>query len=488
MNNRIKSLLSITLALCGINILFCQVIAQNVVTSGTNIKINSGTTITSVQDLAVQNGGGLTVDGSLILKKNLVNQNPTGNLGNGTIEFSGTIAQSATGQNTIGTMVVNNPAGLDVNGNTVVNTSLALQSGHIRLGSNNLTLGSAASVSGTPSSSAMVIATGIGELRKSFSGIGTFTFPVGDNSGTADYAPVAVTFAGGNFGPENYLGVKSANSAFPGSSGNYLNRYWELSQNGITDPQYDAVFQYVAADVVGDENNISGAQVLPSPTVYFTPANTSLHQFSAAGLTTFGTFTGLQALVNKILNLNLYLEGLYAGGGVMNKAQNGSGDQFTANIADKVAVELHQSANYNTVAYTDNNVSLLTNGVASVSIPAAQSGSFYVTVKHRNSVSITSKLPVSFAGSTINYSFTQPSLVFGNNLKTLADGQYAIYSGDSNQDGVVNAIDMLAVKNHAETFGTGYISEDINGDGIVDALDMILLDNNAASFVTVILP
>jgi hypothetical protein len=409
-------------------------------------------------------------------------------LGNGTIEFSGTTAQSATGQNTIGTLVVNNPAGIDLNGNTAVNTALSLQGGHIRLGSNNLILGSTASVSGTPSSSAMVVATGTGELRKSFSGVGTFTFPVGDNSGTPDYTPVTITFAGGTFSSENYLGVKLANSAFPGSSGNYLSRYWELRQNGITNPQCNAVFQYVDSDVVGDENSISGAQVLPVPAVYFTPVNSNLHQFAATGLTTFGTFTGLQALVNKILNLNLYLEGLYAGGGQMNKAQSGSGDQFTGNIADKLSIELHQNSNYNTVAYTDNNVNLLTNGSASISIPATHSGSFYVTVKHRNSVSVTTKLPVSFAASTINYSFTQPELVFGNNLKLLADGQYALFGGDSNQDGVVNALDMLDVKNHADSFGIDYISEDINGDGIVDALDMILLDNNAAAFVTVILP
>ena len=483
---RTQVLLSFVLFTC--NLHFAPTQAQNVITPGTNVTIIAGTVVTSSQNLSVQNGAGLTVEGTLVLKKNLVNLNPTSNLGQGTIEFSGTVLQAISGQNTIGSLVLNNALGLDIGGNTTINTMLNLQNGHIRLDANNLSLGILATVSGTPSPNSMVIATSAGELRKSFSGPGSFTYPVGDNSGTAEYSPVTLAFTAGSFAVGNYAGVKLTNTAYPGMTGNYLNRYWALTQNGITAPVYDALFQYVTADIVGNEPDLSCTQVLPAPAITYNAANTALHQLTAGGLTTFGTFTGAQALIDKIVNLSFHLEGLYAGSGLMNKARNATGDQFGGNIADKVSVELHQGANYATISYSNNNVDLTTNGIASFTIPSIHNSSYYLTIKHRNSVTVTSKLPVSFAGSTINYSFDAPNKAYGNNLKQMGDGQYVVFGGDPNQDGVVNGLDITTIGNQCTLFGVGYIAEDNNGDGILDAMDLIMTDNNASLFVSAKLP
>jgi hypothetical protein len=481
-----QALISIVLSVC--NLLLVPTQAQVIITAGTTVRVLAGTVVTSSQNLSVQNGAGLTVEGSLILKRNLINLNTTTNLGQGTIEFSGTVPQSISGQNTIGSLVLNNALGLDMGGNTTINNVLNLQNGHIRLDVNNLTLGVLAIVSGSPSSSSMVIATGTGELRKSFSGTGSFTYPVGDNSGTPEYSPVTLAFSAGSFATGNYAGVKLTNTAYPGIIGNYLNRYWAVSQNGISVPVYDALFQYVTADITGSEPDLSCTQVLPAPAITYNAANTTLHQLTAIGLSSFGTFTGAQALIDKILNLSFHLEGLYAGNGLMNKARNSTGDQFGGNIADKVSIELHQGANYATVSYSNNNVDLATSGIASFTIPSVQNGSYYLTIKHRNSVTVTSKLPVSFAGNTINYSFDTPAKAFGNNLKQMGDGQYVVFGGDSNQDGVVNGLDITAIGNQCTMFGAGYIAEDINGDGVLDAMDLIVTDNNASIFVSAKLP
>jgi hypothetical protein len=465
-----------------------RVQSQNTILAGTNVHITPGTSVTSIQHLVVEAGGGLDVEGSLILHKNLVTQNTSSSLGTGTVKFEGNTAQSLSGQNTIGSLKINNPTGLDLVGNTTVNSELGLQNGHIRLGSNNLALGTAASVSGTPSATAMVVATGTGEMRKSYASTGSFTYPVGDNSGTAEYTPVSLTFNGGTFANGNYAGVKLANEAYPGSSGNYLNRSWDVSLNGITNPLYDAIFQYVPADVVGNENSISCVKIEPAPAAYFDPANTLQHQLTAIGLSTFGTFTGTQAMVDRLLTLNIFLEGLYAGGATMNKAKNETGDQFTGATADKIGVELHLGSNYTNIAYSNNNVDLTTDGIASLSVPAIHSGSYYITINHRNSVAITSSSAIPFSGSTISYSFDMPSKAYGGNLKQMPDGEYALYGGDTNQDGVADDQDMLDVDNQATNFVVGYISEDINGDGITDALDMILLDNNIVLNIAAILP
>ena len=168
----------------------------------------------------------------------------------------------------------------------------------------------------------------------------------------------------------------------------------------------------------------------------------------------------------------------------MNKAQNASGDEFMGDVADKIIVELHNTGAYSNIVYSASDIALSTTGQANLSIPGRNYGSYYVTVKHRNSLETTTAAPVSFANGTIEYSFDVPSKVFGNNLKFVNES-YCIYAGDVNGDGLINAADINNLYSAASIFSTGYITEDVNGDGIVDAMDLILTDNNAANFIMV---
>ena len=96
-------------------------------------------------------GGTLDVQGTLILKKNLVNQNVAANsLGSGSIVFSGTVNQSISGQNIIQNLELANANGLTVIGNTTVNGVFTLTNGLVTLGTYNLLLGPAATVAGSP--------------------------------------------------------------------------------------------------------------------------------------------------------------------------------------------------------------------------------------------------------------------------------------------------------------------------------------------------
>src|ERR1035437_4424466 len=115
----------------------------------------------------------------------------------------------------------------------------------------------------------MVVATGTGEMRKSFSGAGSFTFPVGDTTGIAEYSPVSLAFTSGTFGSNNYAGVSLVNASYPGYSNSYLKRYWTLAQSGITGFTCNATFQYVPADVTGSESDIWCTKVAPNPVVMY---------------------------------------------------------------------------------------------------------------------------------------------------------------------------------------------------------------------------
>jgi hypothetical protein len=274
--------------------------ADNVVTSGTTMTVVGGTSVVSPESIVINSGGALNNFGTIILRKNLTNGNTAPNsLGSGTIVFSGTTTQTVTGENIIQNMTVNNSAGITVTGNTQVNGTLLLTTGKVSLGSKNLLLGPSASISGTPSSVAMIIVTGLGELRKQFPEgfTGSFVFPVGDDTDTPEYSPVTLNFSGGTFASGNYAGVSLVNAKYPDHeiTGNYLNRYWSISQSGITGFICNASFQYLPSDVSGTEELLSCTKVNPLPWVTNGLTNTTLHQLTAAGITSFGAFTGLNS-------------------------------------------------------------------------------------------------------------------------------------------------------------------------------------------------
>ncbi|MBK7213155.1 MAG: hypothetical protein IPH88_07660 [Bacteroidales bacterium] len=465
--------------------------AENIVTSGTTMKVVAGTSIVSSENFVLKNGATLDNSGTVILKKNLVNENIAGSaLGSGTVDFSGTAAQTISGKSTFQNLTVNNASGVVNGGDNKVNGVLTLTSGLLTLGSNNLTMGSAASVAGTPSATAMVVPTSTGQLRKSYGGTGSFTFPIGDNTVTAEYSPVTLTFTAGTFGANNYVGASLVNAMYPGTpGGSYIKRYWDLTSSGITSPLFNTTFQYVPADVVGTESSIFTVRILPVSVVYYNVANTATHQLTASGLTTLGTFTGYQVLANKTLNVTCFIQGLVNGSGTMRKAQNDVGNQFPGSVADKITLELHNSGAYASIPYLVSSVDLNTNGTATTTIPGLFSSSYYVTVKHRNSIETTSAAPVSFAGATINYNYSSAAAnAYGNNMKIVSGGFWAFYTGDVNQDGIIDSGDMIPVENQSNNFATGYISEDTNGDGLIDSSDMIIVENNSNDFISAITP
>jgi hypothetical protein len=191
---------------------------------------------------------------------------------------------------------------------------------------------------------------------------------------------------------------------------------------------------------------------------------------------------------NKTLNLTVFLEALYNNGtGLMHPAMDASGPHWGATIADKITVEFHNSSSYSTLVYTASNVTLNTNGTATITFPATYSG-YYITVIHRNSILTVSSSPVSFSGSTTSYSFNNSTKAYGGNMLHKSDGTWVIYAGDDNQDGLVDSSDMILVDNDATNFAVGYISTDINGDGLIDSSDMVILDNNATAFVSKVTP
>lgn len=77
---------------------------------------------------------------------------------------------------------------------------------------------------------------------------------------------------------------------------------------------------------------------------------------------------------------------------------------------------------------------------------------------------------------------------FGDNMKEVEPGVWAIFTGDVNQDNTVDASDFLLIDSDIQNFGSGYIVTDLNGDGSVDATDFLLVDFNIQNFVGAVTP
>lgn len=474
--------------------------AQGIYNNGAKIVIGSGVFVnvsgnyrneTNVTDGSIDLSGTLAIAGNITNNTvaDVLNMAATGS----TVILAGATSQTLGGTNTSGftfpNLTVNNPAGVVLAKNITVNGTVTFTSGLVDIGNNNFTFGALAAIAGTPSSTSMIMSTGTGQVQKIWNAIGSFTYPVGDNNVTAKYSPVTLSFTSGTFAPGAIAGVNLVNAKYndPSISGSYLNRYWNISQTSISSFTSDAIFQYTASDIIGSEANISNLRVSPLPVTSFNPANTALHQLTASALTSFGTFTGGPG--SKTLNLKLFLEGLYASGGLMNVAQGSAGNQFPGSTVDQLTVELHDPVTYANLIYSVPQVNLNTNGSVTLNIPANYSGSYYVTVKQRNSIGAVTASPIAFNSSSINYDFTTASTrAFGSNLKNLGQGVFGIYGGDTNQDTIIDLSDLILVGNQAAVAGSGYIPEDVNGDGLVDLTDLIIIGNNASQAIGVVTP
>lgn len=224
-------------------------------------------------------------------------------LGNGSI---GTL-NFTSGSQTLGTFTMNRQGsviGATLGTTLTVNTALALTNGIIDLGANNMILGASATVTGTPSASTFVIAEN-GELRKTFTANGSFTFPVGDNTGGLDYSPATLNFTSGSYSSA-YIGVKITDAKHPnnGAATNYITRYWSVSSSGITSPNYNFSGTYTSGDINGTETlSDSGRWDGTNWTVGSTLTSNTLSITGLTSLPSTNQFTGGNPLAPAEINI-----------------------------------------------------------------------------------------------------------------------------------------------------------------------------------------
>ena len=181
-----------------------------------------------------------------------------------------------------------------------------------------------------------------------------------------------------------------------------------------------------------------------------------------------------ESITTITLNANIGIEGFWNG---------------TSQVSDTVTVELRSSISpFNFVDAAKTTLTTGT-GFGTFEFNAAPAGSYYIVVKHRNSLETWSSVPVNMvSGGHYNYSFTSSaSQSYGSNT-VLKLGRYCNYSGDVNQDDVIDGTDFVSVDNDALIGVMGYVSTDLDGNGIVDGSDALIVDNNSSNYIIVMTP
>jgi hypothetical protein len=252
--------------------------------NGTNLSVNSNT----IEFLSGGKAYFGTGTGTLSCNSTsnlILNTSSTSTLG--TIYF-------ADGANTLNNLTINETSsgafvlGSDLN----ILGSLTLTSGDFKLGSANLILGTSAVISGTPSSANLIDATGTGQFIKSFSGAGSFIYPVGNGGATPVYSPATLNFTSGTFSSATAgISITSTKYSNNNSTTDYLKRSWTVTQNGITGFSCNVSFRYDPVDVTGTEGNIYVGKYNGVWEI-LGPVDAVNHKLDAVGISGFSTFTG----------------------------------------------------------------------------------------------------------------------------------------------------------------------------------------------------
>ncbi|MFZ1322958.1 MAG: FG-GAP-like repeat-containing protein [Ignavibacteria bacterium] len=243
-----------------------------------------------------------------------------------------------------------------------------------------------------------------------------------------------------------------------------LNYVLYRSVNPTIDPNTEPVFATTADSTYLDTTPLSGAYY------YFIVAQDIHNNKSPVATASSPSVT---------LNMTMFIEGFYNAGS-------------DSQVSDTVRAFLRNTSS--PFAIVDSaKVVVSSAGSVNFVFGNAPTGTYYIMIKHRNSIETWSKTggELLTSGISNSYNFSNASSkAYGNNLQQVDSSpvRFAIYSGDVNQDGVVDLTDGGLITNDAFNFESGHLATDLNGDGVVDVADAVFADNNGFNFVGKITP
>ena len=304
------------------------------------------------------------------------------------------------------------------------------------------------------------------------------------------YNPVFITTNATSY-QNAKLGIRAfsvKHPELPVGSTDYLKLYWPITRSGITG-NVSALGQYNnATDVTGSYTNLVGTYFEGNQwTTAGELHDASLNRVGMPVTGTGGILTGIN--YGGLVNVKAMIQGYYMGGNSMQATLHELELSNILNASDSISIGLWSNSGLNNLNpnYTFNAL-MHQNGVTTVNVHSSCLGNaYYLALKHRNAIETWSSNPIAIT-SNLSYDFTTGadkaySDGFNPSMQQMPDGKFAFYSGDINQDGSIDLLDMLSAENDASTFAYGYNQTDCTGDGVTDLSDIIYIENNAGLFI-----
>jgi hypothetical protein len=246
--------------------------------------------------------------------------------------------------------------------------------------------------------------------------------------------------------------------------------------NDADSSSYLSGIAYIDAD--GDEWDAGQAVICHGAAV---PAGYSLTTKGTDCNDSSYSITNACALAS-LVNLKLFIEGYYIGGGMMASVKRNQTETASALDVEDMTVELHHPTTYELIKTATG--MLHTDGTLSVTFNAVTPGNYYVAVKGGNIIETWSNQPQALGSAALTYDFTTSAAkAYGNNMVQLNDGPWAMMSGDMNHDGIVDPSDYAIWELDFNNFSFGVFATDLNGDGIVDPSDYAIWELNFNKFI-----
>jgi PKD domain len=184
---------------------------------------------------------------------------------------------------------------------------------------------------------------------------------------------------------------------------------------------------------------------------------------------------------NSIVNLKLFIQGYYLGGGAMRPVKHNQDGVSPTTDVTTLAVELHNTSVPNTTVATTTAL-LKTNGNAICTFNAAPVGSYYIVIKSNNAVQTWSATGQTVGQIPLSYDFTTAAnKAYGNNMLNLGGGIFGFYSGDldlPSGDGFIDLPDYSIWEAGYNLANVGAYPTDLDGDGFVDLPDYSIWEGN----------
>ena len=512
---KMKTIYSIIFIITG---LFGNLNAQSLINQGAFIRINPGSSLYIDGNFQNTLNGNITNSGHLLIRGNWINNAVSGNLlqgTTGTVFFNGSSVQNIAGtkQTWFSNLNLQNNSALAVN--TSVSSALTLENNSINLGTYNLTIEENAMINDA-SPSGYIIASGNGSLIRNQVGNADTEFPVGTSS---DFVPVVLNNAGiaDNFAVNVFADVRvnGLNGPTVSQIDDCVNMTWNITEGNAGGSDL-SVTSYWSANIEGASfdgtlcgiGQYSGGVWNPQEAMAANGSN--LYFITRTGINSPGSFavgdpqSPLAIPYHIVLDMNVLLEGPYSSSFMMTSLNstgylplsqpfnvspwNYAGTETVSSIpnpdivdwllvdsrdaVDAISAGPETTIDRQAAFILKDGYVVGMDGYSNLTFSKAVKNQLFVVIWHKNHLGIMSANPLSGIGGNYSYNFKSDiNQAFGINAqKDLGTGEYAMFAGDANLDGKVDASDIT--EGWVPKAGTsGYKNGDANLDTQVDNKD-----------------